>query len=461
MHLLREHLDTFVERTAADDGPGLPAFVERQLRAMIGCGDPTQGFVRLECTECRGPRIVPFSCKTRLCPSCAGRRMSEQAAHLVDRVLPRAPYRQWVFTLPWELARAVAFDAELCSGVFGVLAEEIARWQCSRARQAGIAAPQTGSILEIQRFADAATLFVHGHLLAPDGVFYESSDSRVRFRGVGPPRDEDVKTILTRVTERVKRLLQRRARARTDDDDAPDAEHQLLLQCAGARPCDQFVVEGSDRPRRRRVKGRRSRRRKPPLCVRTDEGLELHAAVHVEAADRSGLERLCKYVARPPICGERLSRLPDGRIEFQLKRTWTGGVRSLIFEPLAFIARLAALIPRPKTQMRRFYGVFASAHPWRSRVIPRPPCPDKTGRPVAPKRPARMKWADLLKRVFNISALRCPYCQGRLRLIGAVFDPTALEAIIAAVQLADERPQEQCAQAAPRGPPNREQRPAA
>lgn len=50
--------------------------------------------------------------------------MNEQAAHLVDRVLPHVPYRQWVLTLPRELARVVAFDAELATAVFGVFADE-------------------------------------------------------------------------------------------------------------------------------------------------------------------------------------------------------------------------------------------------------------------------------------------------------------------------------------------------
>ncbi|MCP4654203.1 MAG: IS91 family transposase, partial [bacterium] len=97
-----------------------------------------------------------------------------------------------------------------------------------------------------------------------------------------------------------------------------------------------------------------------------------------------------------------------------------------MFEPEALIARLAALIPRPRAKMSRFFGVFASAHPWRSRVVPRPPCPKKTGRPVAPKRPARMGWADRMKRVFKIDVHRCPYCGGRLRFVAVIFDPTAI-----------------------------------
>lgn len=59
--LLRAHLDAFLERAWGDGGPGVPVFVERQLRAMIDCGDLTRGFVRLECASCAGPRIVPFS----------------------------------------------------------------------------------------------------------------------------------------------------------------------------------------------------------------------------------------------------------------------------------------------------------------------------------------------------------------------------------------------------------------
>ncbi len=251
---------------------------------------------------------------------------------------------------------------------------------------------------------------------------------------------------------RVARVLRHRAQAATDADEEPSVASLLLLQCASTAPSSRVVVEGStkpgDRAGKRPVPGRRKH-----LCVRSPEGLELHADVHVKASDRAGLERLCRYIARPPICADRLHQLPDGRIEFRLKRTWKGGVRSLIFAPLDLIARLAALIPLPRTHMRRFYGVFGPAHPLRSRVVPPPPCADRTEQPVAPKRPARMTWSDLLKRTFEIDALRCPRCSGPLRLITAVLEPTAIQAILAAIHLADAQIHEERARTTARGPP--------
>ena len=85
--------------------------------------------------------------------------------------------------------------------------------------------------------------------------------------------------------------------------------------------------------------------------------------------------------------------------------------------------------------MRRFYGVFASRHPLRSRVVPTPPAPTPE-RPVAPARPARMAWADLLQRVWKIDGLRCPFCGGRMVVLAAVHDPDAITAILAAVHVA-------------------------
>jgi len=426
--LLRDHLEAFLEAAQADDPEwSLPAFVERQLRAVIACGDPSFGFVRLECTACRGPRVVPFSCKGRICPSCAGRRMNEQAAYLVDRVLPKTPYRQFVLTLPSDVARVVAFDATLAGDVFGAFADELARWQCAQAQDAGIAEPQAGCVLEIQRFADGARVWPHAHALVPEGVFSEAPDAPggpARFHRLPPPTDSDIEALVLATEQRVNRVLCCWQASRPNKHPAGT---QLLLQCTTTAPHEQLRIQGSPPDQ-----GRSQRPRKP-LCARSPAGLELHADVFVAAHDRPALERLCRYMARPPIPQDRLAWREDGMLVLSLKRTWKGGVRAIVFNPLALIARLAALVPAPYMHLRRFYGIFGPHHKLRARILPTPPDPATSDTPVSPKRPKSMLWADLLMRIWRIDALRCPHCGGRMRIIGAVRDPDAISAILAAI----------------------------
>ncbi len=100
------------------------------------------------------------------------------------------------------------------------------------------------------------------------------------------------------------RLLARRKRSGR----VPEGSEQLDLLLSCARSPSEAVTEAQPqglgkRPRAGKKKGK-------PLCARSPAGLELHAAVHVRAGDRSGLERLCRYIARPPVPEQRLSLLP-------------------------------------------------------------------------------------------------------------------------------------------------------
>jgi hypothetical protein len=44
------------------------------------------------------------------------------------------------------------------------------------------------------------------------------------------------------------------------------------------------------------------------------DGFDLHANVALAANDREGLEQLARYVLRPPVAQERLTRTADGRV---------------------------------------------------------------------------------------------------------------------------------------------------
>ena len=47
-----------------------------------------------------------------------------------------------------------------------------------------------------------------------------------------------------------------------------------------------------------------------------------------------------------------------------------------------------------------------------------------------PEAPARMSWACLLKRVFDIDIEYCPRCVGRLKIIAAIVDPAVITKIL-------------------------------
>src|SRR6266446_7779425 len=95
--------------------------VRHQFVTVLACG-----FLRLKCESCGKERLLPLSCKGRsVCPSCCGRRMVDTAAHLVDRVFPRVPVRQWVLSFPHDLRYRLAYDASLVTDVLGIFTSTI------------------------------------------------------------------------------------------------------------------------------------------------------------------------------------------------------------------------------------------------------------------------------------------------------------------------------------------------
>ena len=52
----------------------------------------------------------------------------------------------------------------------------------------------------------------------------------------------------------------------------------------------------------------------------------------------------------------------------------------------------------------------------------------------------RMRWAQLLKRVFDIDIERCPHCGGQLKLIAAIEEPAVIQRILTHLGLAAQPP---------------------
>ncbi len=162
-------------------------------------------------------------------------------------------------------------------------------------------------------------------------------------------------------------------------------------------------------------------------------GVNVHAKQCVDGRDRAQLERLCRYITRPPLSQERLRRRPDGRLELELKKIWRDGTRALVLEPFDLLARLVASVPPPRMHLLRYFGVLSSHSALRREVVPALP-PDPAQRTAPPatgdqlglpalgdghgadandaRPPSRNRRAWLLAHVFRADLDTCSRCGG-------------------------------------------------
>src|SRR5437773_8976165 len=91
--------------------------------------------------------------------------MVDTAAHLVYRVFPRVPVRQWVLSLPFALRYRLAYDSTMTTAVLQVFIRSLFGFYRRLAHDYGIEQTQCGAVTFVQRFGSAANLHVHFHVL--------------------------------------------------------------------------------------------------------------------------------------------------------------------------------------------------------------------------------------------------------------------------------------------------------
>jgi hypothetical protein len=137
-------------------------------------------------------------------------------------------------------------------------------------------------------------------------------------------------------------------------------------------------------------------------------GFSLHAGVSCEGNQRNKRERLCRYIARPAVAIPRLSLSATGKVVYTLKTPYRDGTTQVAFEPVDFIARLAALVPKPRVNLTRYHGVLAPNHRLRAEITPahrgkKAKLATKAEVRSPAERHVAMTWAQRLKRVFTKS----------------------------------------------------------
>lgn len=110
-----------------------------------------------------------------------------------------------------------------------------------------------------------------------------------------------------------------------------------------------------------------------------------------------------------------------------MKTPYKNGTTHVIFEPLDFIARLSARVPKPRFHLTRFHGVFAPKSKQRAKVTSEEKekqsqrSAETKSLSEACDRRGKKNWAMRLKRVFNIEITVCRHCLRTLEVIATNF----------------------------------------
>jgi ribosomal protein S27E len=325
------------------------------LERMMTCRTPEGGFVRLRCDSCGHMKTIPFSCKSRLCPSC-GWLHAQRLIESVESRLIRCQYRHLVFSVPRELREVFFWHRELLPQACHAAADATMEAFAERCRTHRL---MPGMVATCHTFGRNLRFHVHVHLLVTEGALQRG--------GVWQP---------------VHFLPARQYRKYW--------QYYLLTRLRRALPDDARV---------QRTVGRLFRKYPTGFIV------------NVESTYRSvrlALSYCCRYLARPPL-GERRILAYDGKhVTFEYKDYKTGQQRRERCTAVRFVRLLMQHVLPHYARNIHYYGLYRpqARKQWFAEVRRVSRYPQNVGGP--PTRP--LTWRERILAVFKTDPVLCPNC---------------------------------------------------
>jgi len=473
--VIRENLLTFLELVESDTSKAaLPEYVKKEFHAFLDCGLLQKGFLRVRCEDCHHERLLAFSCRKRgFCPSCLGRKQALTTEFLMEDLLPSVPIRQYVLSFPFELRFLLAARPALLSSILAIVNRAIWALLKNKARSSHENLQgcelHGGSVTFIQRWGSSLNLNCHLHILVPEGVWScsaEQANPQAKFHPIEQPNNEEISTLCQQIAIRCMGHLRRKGYLDEDQINFENCEEFTQLTSIQAASIKSLIALGERVGQSVRKLGTVSHTDlnmgiKGPRCAAL-HGFSLHANTFCQAIERHKLRKLISYVSRPPLAHARIKQRENGDIVYKLKNPFHDGTTHVIFTPLEFIEKLAALIPKPRGHLTRYAGVFSRhsnlrplvvPHELRARqvlVLPLEEGKEEENEKPKPNNPARISWAKLLKKVFDIDLSTCELCKGdNIKVIAAIMNKTAIDKILAHLGLPTEAPKLHPARAPP------------
>jgi len=158
--------------------------------------------------------------------------------------------------------------------------------------------------------------------------------------------------------------------------------------------------------------------------------------------NEEGLENLARYIIRASFSSDRMTYIPATETKTGTARVIyhsRNDASSKTFDALDWLAQLTTHIPNRGEQMCRYYGYYSN----KSRSMRKKAGADDAVpalmEPVLTSRAMRKHWARLIQKVYHVDPLKCPKCQGTMKIISFIEEPDVIRKILVHLNLWDFR----------------------
>ena len=372
-------LEVYESRYGESHGT-LSSQAKKVIEKLLNCGDPHYGLTLLHCHECNLHMAVPFSCKTRVCPSCINRRAECLSSSLADK-LPDGDYRHIVVTLPIKmgLRKRLQMDTRLHRHIGRLVHRVLGRWMlaqtgCHRNKKEEKSKARPGIVMAVQTFGAGLKPHVHYHLLVSDGVYFPDGD----FYALGHWDQPD---LLGQLRHSILKSLV--------------ARHCLLAETA------QLMESW-------------------PLD-RSGFSVFIGEAIH-QPTERPSIQRVLNYIFRPSLA---LKHLSYKETTAQVTYSPLYGTAKIWGHAYDFLADWVQHIPRARQHLVTYAGWFSNAL---SKLNPK-----NVGTGEEREKPRKSQWVPwktLILRTWAVDPENCPRCQKPMQRSKALLERHELNRLL-------------------------------
>lgn len=140
--------------------------VKKEVKKFISCGTKQNGYSFYECEKCGNYAYVPFTCKSRFCPSCGINASINRAEVMPNRCLD-VPHRHVTFTIPDSLWPYFQKNRYLLNDLFDAASYTLLSWFKGISKYENFI---PGIIATLHTFGRDLKWNTHIHILVTEGA---------------------------------------------------------------------------------------------------------------------------------------------------------------------------------------------------------------------------------------------------------------------------------------------------